>query len=125
MDQATKLKGKYIPVTHENVNKGDVVLIKDTFVKAPNYPLGKVLEVVYNTLGEATQVELLKGKKSVVRRDISSVILLVKNEQPDDAVGGKNESSSLEGTMTGTRPKRKAAMDSMTKTRELIAAADV
>ena len=43
MDEATKHRNVYIPVHHENNSKGEIVLIKDSLVKAPNYPLAKVL----------------------------------------------------------------------------------
>ncbi|XP_068225629.1 uncharacterized protein [Palaemon carinicauda] len=69
-DQATKYRGKYYPREHVKISKGDIVLIKDSMVKAPNYPLARVLDVIYNSLSEAVQVQLVKGNKSVVFRDI-------------------------------------------------------
>ncbi|XP_068224565.1 uncharacterized protein [Palaemon carinicauda] len=84
-DQATKYRGKYYPREHVKISKGDIVLIKDSMVKAPNYPLARVLDVIYNSLGEAVQVQLVKGNKSVVFRDISSVILLVKGDGLSDS----------------------------------------
>ncbi|XP_068240620.1 uncharacterized protein [Palaemon carinicauda] len=84
-DPATKYKSKYYPREHVKISKGDIVLIKDSMVKAPNYPLARVLDVIYNSLGEAVQVQLVKGNKSVVFRDISSVILLVKGDGLSDS----------------------------------------
>ena len=126
LDQATKNKNKYIPVKHQRLHKGDVVLIKDSFVKAPNFPLAKVLEVVENSIGETTQAVLLKANKNIIKRDISSLILLVKKEQLEPTVCEDNESfrdsSSFDPEV---RPKRLAAIRSQEKIKSMIDAADV
>ena len=46
--------------------------------------MAKVLYVVHNSIGEVIQAVLLKSNKSVVKRDTSSVIPLVKNGQPGE-----------------------------------------
>ena len=126
MDQATKLKNKYIPVHHENIDEGDIVLIKNTFVKAPNYPLARVLHVVRNSLGEVTQAVLLKGNRSLVKRDTSSIIPLVKNGQPGGACGlGSEHLVDTVGESSGQRSRRQATIASREKTKEMIESADV
>ena len=127
LTQATRQKGKYLPVKHTIIEKGDVVLIKDTLVKAPNYPLAKVMDVITNSLGEITQAILLKGNRSLVKRDISSIILLVKGERPEQVIGGGSDllSVSNDENVRELRPVREAAVASRERTREMIDAADV
>ena len=126
MDQATKHRDKYIPVHHKNISVGDIVLIKDSLVKTPNYPLAKVLYVVHTSMGEVTQAVLLEGNKSVVKRDISSIIPLVRNGQP----GGTCELEDGHHVDTvvdksGERSKRQAVVASRETTRDMIEASDV
>ena len=123
LNQATNQKNKYLPVKHRLIGRGDVVLIKDTLVKAPNYPLARVMDVVTNSLGEVTQVVLLKGNKSLVRRDISSIILLVKNEQSEQV--GEGQDATVNNLTEGRqpnqeRPVRQAAAVSRVRTQEMI-----
>ena len=81
-EQATEYKSKYSPVSHTLLHKGDIVLVRDPMVKSPNFPMARVLDVVYNSMGEAIRVKLLKGNRNIIFRDISSVILLIKNAEP-------------------------------------------
>jgi hypothetical protein len=62
-DQATRLSKKYYPVTHTGLEIGDVVIIMEPLVKAPNYILGIILSVITNSLGETTEVTLRKGNR--------------------------------------------------------------
>ncbi len=117
IDQATKLRNKYVPVKHQRLYVGDIVLIKDSFVKAINYPLAVVTEVIINSLGESTQAVLYKANKSYVKRDISSLILLVRNEQstsPQDSDSDGNFVEVLENkklsNVKGFKLQRKAAI---------------
>lgn len=129
--QATKYKGKYTPVENQMLNVNDVVLIKDSFVKAPNYPLARVLAVTRNDLGEATSLELLKANRTVIRRDVSSVILLVRaaedvvtDEHSEDVV--TDEHSDPASTTLERRPeKRVAATRCRRKISDLYEQADV
>jgi hypothetical protein len=87
LDQATKYKNKYTPVHHVIINVGDVVIIKEPNMKSIHYPIGVVLEIVKNSLGEVTQAKIFKSNRNVIYRDISTLILLVKNntEKEDDS----------------------------------------
>ena len=123
LDQATKDKHKYVPVKHQRLKKVDIVLIKDSFVKAPNFPLAKIIDVVENTIGEVTQVVLLKANKSLVKRDISSIILLVRGEQPNETTGESNEIVNPEES--NSRPKRQAAILCRQNINKMIEAADI
>ena len=105
-------------------------MIKDSLVKAPNYPLARVMDVIKNSLGEVTQAVLLKGNKSLVRRDISSIILLVKGEQSGQVTGDGNDLLSVSDELNvkfdkESRPVRQAAVASKERTKELIYAGDV
>ena len=116
IDQATKSKGKFIPVTHQTIEIGDIVLIKDEFVKPANYQLGRVLQVTVNSISETTRVKLLKGNKSVVNRDISSVILFVKgrrDENPPELLSPVDDQTKI-------RPQRKAALECKERNRNLL-----
>ena len=88
--------------------------------------MAKVIYVVHNSLGEVTQAVLLKGNRSLVKRDASSIIPLVKSEQP----GGTSELGSghlvdTEEDCSGQRVRRQAAINSRKRTREMIESADV
>ena len=92
-------------------------------MKAPNFPLAKVVDFVENSIGEVTQVILLKANKSIVKRDISSVILLVKSEQPDQTISGHNEDLNLDENLildVSSTPKRQTAVLSRQKTRSML-----
>ena len=79
---ATAQKDRYKKVDHYSLKIGDIVLIKDPFVKPNNYPMCKVLETIENDLGEVTEVVLLKGKSNEkMRRHVNTLIFLMHNEQ--------------------------------------------
>lgn len=125
LNQATKEKDKYVPVLHNTLAIGDVVLIKDPYVKAPNYPLAKVLlETTVNSLGEITQVLLKKGNGSLVRRDISAVIFLVRGRQPEQEVGVVENDFPVDPSIS-CRPKRQAALVGRDTVKSWIDAGDV
>ena len=75
VSQASEVPKRYKPKTHRVLKVGDIVLIKEVFIKRANLPLARVLEVTSNGLGEVTEVTLKKGKSGeVVRRHVSSLI---------------------------------------------------
>ena len=80
--QATDKKDRYKPVKHEELKIGDVVLLVEKYTKRYHFPLGRVLEVEKNTLGEVTAAKIRKGiSREVVYRHSTSLILLIPNEQ--------------------------------------------
>ena len=127
LDQATKYKGKYLPVKTQELQVNDVVLIKDPFVKAPNFPLARVLKVSTNTLGEVTSAELYKANKSVVRRDVSALILLVRGDNADDdPEPEKGKIHSIQEIDNAQcNPKRVAALRCRRRITELYDSSDV
>ena len=73
--QATDLPGRYQPVSHKWLKVGDIVLIKENFIKRANLPMARVLEVKENSLGEVTEAVLKKGNtREIVRRHVESLI---------------------------------------------------
>ena len=113
-EQATEYKNKFKPVSHTLIKAGDLVLIKDPLVKSPNFPMARVLDVVYNSLGEAVRVKLFKGNRNIVFRDISSIILFVSVEPVVDSVADSVHS------LNGTRVKRDAATACSVRNKALI-----
>lgn len=93
MGQATNEKSRYKPVTHDRLEVGDVVLLKELHCKPTNYPMGLVKEVQTNDLGETTCASVLKGATGeIVKRHASVLIPLLKlREQNNDTL------SSAEG----------------------------
>lgn len=95
LDNATKTKGRYLPVKHQVLAPGDTCLIKDPFVKQSCFPLGLIKKVTKNSLGEVTQAVVLKANKSLITRDSSDLVLLVRAENFDpDIAENENESPS-------------------------------
>ncbi len=80
---ATHLQKKYQPVKHFALAVGDVVLIRDPFLKQSNYPLGRVVDLVRNNLDEVTKVRAVKGNRKYVTRDVSDIIFMLRPETPE------------------------------------------
>ena len=58
LELSDDMKGRYIPVNHHKLTPGDIVLLKEDFTKAINYPMAMVLKTTENSLGEVTDVEV-------------------------------------------------------------------
>ncbi|RXG69589.1 hypothetical protein Avbf_08087 [Armadillidium vulgare] len=65
--QATDKKSRFMPKTHSKLEIGDIVLIKEPFLKPTNYPMGKVEQVQININNEVTGTTLLKGNKEELK----------------------------------------------------------
>ena len=82
--QATDQKDRFKPIKHIKLKENDIVLLRENFIKPHNYPMGKVVKVVENKLGEVTNVEILKGvSRETVKRHVSSLIPLIIGENLD------------------------------------------
>ena len=67
-----------MPVKHDKMKIGDLVLLVEKNTKRYMYPMGRVLQVDYNDLGESTAATTLKGDTGeTVYRHASSLILLI------------------------------------------------
>lgn len=91
MDQATRLKGKYLPVKHQKLSVGDICIIKDPFVKPNLMPLGTIESVHENSLGEIVSADIRKANKTIITRDSSDIVLLLRGEARGDNVSGMND----------------------------------
>ena len=115
--QATDRKGRYRPVSHELLKVGDIVLIKEEYTKRSNYPLGMIKELFSNDLGEVTHAVVKKGKTGQLNRlHITNLIPILEN--PDFC--NETPSHSDISQNVSTRPKRKAAVISEEKTRQIL-----
>ena len=82
IDHATDVKGRYKKVKHDKLKVGDLVLLRETFCKPANYPLGIVKTITKNELDEVTSVEVLKGKtRERVARHVTSIVPLLSLEK--------------------------------------------
>ncbi len=116
MDQASRLKGKYLPVSHQVLNVGDICIIKDPFVKPSHMPYGIIVSTTKNTLGEVIKADIRKANKSIITRDISDIVLIIRHEAHNDDSGSadtgdknSNFNDYSANVKTSTRMQRIAA----------------
>ncbi len=83
LDSAVHIKNKYLPVKHQVLEVNDTVLIKDPFVKPAQLPMGIITKIYKNSQNETTKVTVRKANRNSVTRDVSDIVLLLKNEIPD------------------------------------------
>ena len=82
ISQATSVKDRYARVSHDRLEVGDLVLIKEPLLKPTNFPLAVVQEVISNDLGETTSAKVRKGKsKEITHRHSSSLIPLLSRSE--------------------------------------------
>ena len=116
--QATDEKSRYKPVTHKSLNVGDIVLIKEDFTKPANMPMGRIVEIYRNDLGEVTSARVLKGaSREVLKRHASVLIPLLQDTQMGQPYVPESDIAS-EQVMV--RPKRAAAIQSENATRQML-----
>ena len=114
--QATNVPNRYTKIKHDKLEVGDVVLLKEPNIKSVNFPMGRVLEIVTNSLGEVTDTVLIKGNREKVRRSVKSLILLLKcgttakNADVLPTCATNDLGTPVTGTQTGGRPKRTSAV---------------
>ena len=79
--QAVDKTDRYKPVARKIIKKGDIVLLVDKFHKRYYYPMGRVLSVETNSIGEVTAAKVVKGDtRETVYRHVTSLILLLPSE---------------------------------------------
>ena len=106
ISQATKVNSRYKPVLHRELRVGDIVILKEKYSKAIDYPIGLVKEVIHNDLGEVTNASVWKGSsKELVKRHVNSLIYLFSPANDHENV----IPSTFKGPLIQKRPKRKAA----------------
>ena len=109
-------------MSHHALKVGDVVLLKEENSKAVNYPMGIVRRVECNSLGEVTGAIVHKGKtKEEVKRHVSALIPLLSYQESDSSNGIKyGTSGNKSDDQEQKRERRKAAIDSEIKTKNVL-----
>ena len=83
LKQATNSCKRYKPVHHVPLQTGDIILLKENYTKAYDYPLAIVTDVKKNDIGEVTGETAKKGKtRETVKRHVISVIPLLRRNTP-------------------------------------------
>ena len=123
--QATNKSGRYKPKLHHKLKVGDLVLLKEKFLKSSEYPMGIVKEVQTNIKDEVTGAKILKGKtKELVKRHVSSLIPLLSVAETTPQIGSdslekvNNQELDLKAD-SKKKNVRKAAIASTEKTKQL------
>ena len=97
MKQSIDKKGRYKPVSRSGLQKGDLVLIKEEFTKAHNYPMAVVVEIISNDLGEVTGALVRKGKnREVVKRHSSVLIPILSRAKTSDDDSSDNDAGLVD-----------------------------
>ena len=124
--KATNEKTRYKRVQHAQLKIGDLVLIKEPFVKPNYFPMGRVLEIKTNDLGEVTDVVLLKGQTGEkVHRHVTSLIYYLTAETVESSNADVVSPSPQNTDAVPERPKRRTAEISRDSWREAISAGDL
>ena len=88
--QAVDRNDRYKRVIHQKLKPGDIVLICDKHLKQSNYPLGRIISVEENSLGEVTAAHILKGAtKEKIYRHATSLIMYIPVEQSSEGTASK------------------------------------
>ena len=99
INQAIDKRDRYKPVQHKVLKPGDIVLLVDKLRKRYHFPMGRVKEVEYNSLGESTAAYVFKGStKELVYRHATSLILLISV----DGFVDTNQTKSINPTNSGS-----------------------
>ena len=123
VEQAVDRKGRYKPVTHEQIKPGDIVLLKEVYSKQCDYPMAPVTEIVENCLGEVTGIVAMKGSTGeTVKRDSSGVIPLLTLSSDNNSIA--EQASLPRPQIASARPTRKAAVESRDRVRALYDVGD-
>ena len=120
VQQAVDRKDRYKPANHHLLSPGDVVLLKESYTKPHDYPMGLVKKVEKNELGQITSATILKGKtRELVRRHASVLIPLLTSSSPYPAANEDDMPKEAKSKVE-EREKRKAAVVSAQKTASML-----
>ena len=106
--QATNEKDRYRPCNHKNLEKGDIVLIKEGNTKPQHYPMGIVKDILKNESGEVTGATILKGRtRETTKRHVTTLIPILRTTDNPKEDGIRNDSEdSLESIPNPVESKR-------------------
>ena len=109
LDKASRYRSR----SHDILDEGDLVLIRQAMIKPYFHPLGVVLKVTRNSLGENVSVTVRKANKEIIVRHATDLVLLEKRNI--DHVADEN----LNLNVSEQRPKRSAALNCLNRLRNL------
>ena len=93
--QSLNKSARYKKISHTEVNEGDLVLIRQEMIKPYFHPLGVVLKVTRNGLGECVSVTLRKANREIITRHVSDLVLLesrgIENNTSPECVDHKED----------------------------------
>ena len=123
ISQATNDSSRYKPKSHNLLGVGDIVLIKEENTKQTNFPMGRVVSVTKNDLGEVTGAIILKGSSGEkVKRHSSTLIPLLQESQTmENSDPDLNQAHTAPSSAQPARCRRLAAIASERKTRDMMA----
>ena len=123
MTQSTDRNRRYARVDYQQLNQGDLVLLKEPLIKPTSYPMASVTCIERNDLGEAISLTVRKGNnQEVVTRHPHSVIPLLSLGPGESAreVSRVEGAAGTNGRKKQSRPVRAAALRSRENLAELI-----
>ena len=98
ISQATDRPDKYVPIQHDKIAVGDLVLIKEQFAKPSSFPLGRILSVQVNQLGEVTGAEIKKGSTGeIVKRHSSALVPFLRCQDSEQVQRGSSDAATASG----------------------------
>ena len=104
--QATDNISRFKPVANVGIKVGDIVLLRDQFCKPTNFPMGRIIEIDKNDLGEVTAAMVLKSNREKVYRHSSSLIPYMNIDSDVSNVLSAQDHNSM---VSDEKPKRAAA----------------
>ena len=125
VSQAVDKPDRYKPSPHRVLTVGDIVLLTDKHLKQYQYPMGRVLKVEENGLGEVTAAVVLKGDtREKVYRHVTSLIFLLPaddlSKHPPDKSENVNERSDNSNNCMRKPSERKAAQKAKEQLRNIL-----
>ena len=97
---------RYKRVNHQSLQVDDLVAIKQKFTKPYFYPTGLVTNVESNDLNEVVAVSIRKSNGEIIRRHVSELVLLHRQDSPTH----QNPLPLEANTPQQPRPQRPAAV---------------
>ena len=118
---ATDIPGRFRLKYHHKLEIGDIVLVKDQFVKRGNMPMARVKKIFTNDIDEVTHAIIIKGNREEMTRHVNCLIPLLEidslNSNNDTFDDNKSDSKPQ---CRMSRPSRKTAVTSATRTKALV-----
>ena len=107
LEQSVDRGSRFKKVTHNIIEPGDIVLIKDEFKKPNQYVMARVESVQLNDLGESTGALLVKSNRERVKRHASSIVPLLKlSEYTNSCLPADEESAAVDVPDSPDPPRR-------------------